>query len=226
MVDRRRLPDGLHAQAANCQTTRLIPSVPSSSSTTNGIVNATASTSCVLSCSTMQLVCHTSCARQSPSQQRLPGPRLGAERVQARAAIVASIGSSAVSGRPCRRRSPPRCDGNRACRCDRCGRVMCTSGGSPASRTRVRRSCMMLNASIITTPLPVRSLTAHGLYALRAPVALRRCWLSSSDRGRCGRPRGAACFRIWGNALAKSTCPWCLSASIRPGFSAARYPIK
>ena len=65
--------------------------------TTTGIVNATASTSCVLSCSTMQLVCHTGCARQSPSQQRLPGPRLGAERVQARAAIVASVGSSAVS---------------------------------------------------------------------------------------------------------------------------------
>ena len=30
-----------------------------------------------------------------------------------------------------------------------CG-VMCTSGGSPASRMRVSRSCMMLNASIMT----------------------------------------------------------------------------
>jgi hypothetical protein len=98
MVDRRRLPDGLQRPGGKLPDHLADPERPIVvQQTTTGIVNATASTSCVLSCSTMQLVCHTGCARQSPSQQRLPGPRLGAERVQARAAIVASIGSSAVS---------------------------------------------------------------------------------------------------------------------------------
>ena len=98
MVDRRRLPDGLQRPGGKLPDHLADPERPIVvQQTTTGIGNVTASTSCVLSCSTMQLVCHTGCARKSPSQQRLPGPRLGAERVQARAAIVASIGSSAVS---------------------------------------------------------------------------------------------------------------------------------
>ena len=118
---RRPLPDGLQRPGAKLPDHLADPQRPIVvQQTTTGIVNATASTSCVLNCSTTQLVCHTGCARQSPSQQRLPGPRLGAERVQARAAIVASIGSSAVSVAALPAAIAPRRDGNRASRCDRC----------------------------------------------------------------------------------------------------------
>jgi hypothetical protein len=56
-----------NAQAANCQTTCLVPGTPPSASATT-TSNATANTACLLNCSTTQLACQTNCARQSPSQ--------------------------------------------------------------------------------------------------------------------------------------------------------------
>jgi hypothetical protein len=56
-----------NAQAASCQTTCLVPgTAPSAAATATS--NATANTACLLNCSTLQLACQTSCARQSPSQ--------------------------------------------------------------------------------------------------------------------------------------------------------------
>ncbi len=64
---------GCNAQAANCQTSCLIPGAPSASpassaaSAASGGPNATASTTCLLACGSTRLTCQTSCARQSPS---------------------------------------------------------------------------------------------------------------------------------------------------------------
>lgn len=56
-----------NAQAANCQTTCLVPGTPPSAAATT-TSNATANTACLLNCTTTQLACQTNCARQSPSQ--------------------------------------------------------------------------------------------------------------------------------------------------------------
>jgi hypothetical protein len=55
-----------NSQAANCQTTCLIPgAVPTGAATTGG--NANQSTACQLNCTTQQISCQTFCARTSPS---------------------------------------------------------------------------------------------------------------------------------------------------------------
>jgi hypothetical protein len=62
---------GCNAQAANCQTTCLLPAPPQPPSTTVATpptLNSTATTTCVLTCSNTLLTCQTNCARQSPSQ--------------------------------------------------------------------------------------------------------------------------------------------------------------
>lgn len=56
-----------NAQAANCQTTCIVPgAAPTGAATTTG--NANVSTSCQLNCSTQQIACQSTCARSSPSQ--------------------------------------------------------------------------------------------------------------------------------------------------------------
>ncbi len=56
-----------NSQAANCQTTCVIPgSQPTGAATTGS--NANANTSCQLNCTTQQISCQTTCARTSPSQ--------------------------------------------------------------------------------------------------------------------------------------------------------------
>jgi hypothetical protein len=55
-----------NSQAATCQTTCLVPgTAPTGAATATG--NANLSTSCQLNCSTVQIACHTVCARTSPS---------------------------------------------------------------------------------------------------------------------------------------------------------------
>jgi hypothetical protein len=50
-----------NSQAANCQTTCIIPgSQPTGAATTGS--NANANTSCQLNCATQQISCQTSCA--------------------------------------------------------------------------------------------------------------------------------------------------------------------
>ena len=56
-----------NSQAANCQTTCLIPGTPPTGAATT-TSNATASTSCLLGCTTQQIACQTVCAQVSPSQ--------------------------------------------------------------------------------------------------------------------------------------------------------------
>lgn len=56
-----------NAQVADCRTACLVPGTPPSASATT-TSNATANTACLLNCSTAQLACQTSCARQSPLQ--------------------------------------------------------------------------------------------------------------------------------------------------------------
>jgi hypothetical protein len=57
-----------NAQAANCQTTCLIPpaQLPNAFSTVTQ-QNTTANTACTTACSTTRLACQTNCARMSPS---------------------------------------------------------------------------------------------------------------------------------------------------------------
>jgi hypothetical protein len=56
-----------NSQAANCQTTCLIPgSQPTGAATTGS--NANVNTSCQLNCTTQQISCQTACARTSPSR--------------------------------------------------------------------------------------------------------------------------------------------------------------
>jgi hypothetical protein len=60
-----------NSQAANCQTSCLIPAPPTpTTATPSGSItfNATASQACTTSCSSSQLACQTNCARLSPSQ--------------------------------------------------------------------------------------------------------------------------------------------------------------
>ena len=55
-----------NSQAANCQTTCVIPgAAPTGAATTGG--NANQSTSCQLNCTTQQISCQTLCGRTSPS---------------------------------------------------------------------------------------------------------------------------------------------------------------
>jgi hypothetical protein len=59
-----------NAQAANCQSTCLVPTpiplgTPQTTSTPNP--NNTANTTCLLTCTSTQIACQTTCARQSPS---------------------------------------------------------------------------------------------------------------------------------------------------------------
>jgi hypothetical protein len=56
-----------NSQAANCQTTCLVPGTPPTGAAT-ATSNATASTSCLLGCTTQQVACQTVCAQISPSQ--------------------------------------------------------------------------------------------------------------------------------------------------------------
>ncbi len=61
-----------NSQAANCQTTCVLPSTATGAAGTTtsaaGTPNATASVSCLSSCTSQQLACQTNCARTSPSQ--------------------------------------------------------------------------------------------------------------------------------------------------------------
>jgi hypothetical protein len=62
-----------NAQAANCQTTCLLPAnqlsqLPGTSNNLIPQTNATANTMCLSACTTTQLTCQTNCARLSPSQ--------------------------------------------------------------------------------------------------------------------------------------------------------------
>ena len=74
--------------------------------------------------------------------------------------------------------------------------LISTSGGSPASRARVMRSCMTLNASIITVGMPGRP---------RRPTNCRR-----SERSPLNRPRKP--FGVWrrrfGGCVVASSEPW------------------
>jgi len=56
-----------NSQAANCQTTCVIPGAQPTGAATTGS-NANVSTSCQLNCTTQQITCQTTCARNSPSQ--------------------------------------------------------------------------------------------------------------------------------------------------------------
>jgi hypothetical protein len=58
---------GCNATAATCQAACVVPGSPATGTATTGS-NATASTSCLMTCSTQQLNCQTNCARTSPSQ--------------------------------------------------------------------------------------------------------------------------------------------------------------
>jgi hypothetical protein len=57
-----------NSTAATCQAGCVVPgsSASGGGATTGG--NATASTACLMNCSTQQLNCQTNCARVSPSQ--------------------------------------------------------------------------------------------------------------------------------------------------------------
>ena len=55
-----------NSQAANCQTTCLIPGTPPTGAATTG-GNANQSTACQLNCTTQRISCQTLCARTSPS---------------------------------------------------------------------------------------------------------------------------------------------------------------
>jgi hypothetical protein len=65
-----------NAQAANCQTTCLLPAAQVSQLPSGGVnannaipqTNATANTICLSGCTTTRLTCQTNCARLSPSQ--------------------------------------------------------------------------------------------------------------------------------------------------------------
>ncbi len=62
-----------NSQAANCQTTCLIPAPPPTPGTTvtnalTGTTNTAVSTACLMTCGSTQISCQTTCARQSPSQ--------------------------------------------------------------------------------------------------------------------------------------------------------------
>ena len=63
---------------------------------------------------------------------------------------LADVFERALGGARRRPRSPPARGGNRTSRSWPSRGVIMTSGGSPASRARVMRSCMMLKASTIT----------------------------------------------------------------------------
>jgi|SRR5271155_632080 len=56
-----------NSQAANCQTTCLVPGTPPTGAAT-ATGNANLSTSCQLNCSSQQIACQTTCGRTSPSQ--------------------------------------------------------------------------------------------------------------------------------------------------------------
>jgi hypothetical protein len=56
-----------NSQAANCQTTCIIPGSQPTGAATAGS-NANVNTSCQLSCTTQQISCQTVCARTSPSR--------------------------------------------------------------------------------------------------------------------------------------------------------------
>jgi hypothetical protein len=56
-----------NAAAANCRTICVVPGTPPTAAATT-TSNATASTACLLSCSSTQIACHTSCGQQSPSR--------------------------------------------------------------------------------------------------------------------------------------------------------------
>lgn len=56
-----------NSQAANCQTTCVVPGTPPTNAATT-TSNANVSTSCQLNCTTQQIACQTSCAQTSPSQ--------------------------------------------------------------------------------------------------------------------------------------------------------------
>lgn len=58
---------GCNATAATCQAACVVPGSPPIGAATTGS-NATASASCLMTCSTQQLNCQTDCARTSPSQ--------------------------------------------------------------------------------------------------------------------------------------------------------------
>ena len=55
-----------NAQAAQCQTTCLVPGTPPTGAATTGS-NANQNTSCQLNCATQRISCQTNCARTSPS---------------------------------------------------------------------------------------------------------------------------------------------------------------
>jgi hypothetical protein len=55
-----------NSQAANCQTTCLIPGTAATGAATTG-GNANQSTACQLNCTTTQINCQTLCGRTSPS---------------------------------------------------------------------------------------------------------------------------------------------------------------
>jgi hypothetical protein len=60
-----------NAQAANCQTTCLIPTAQLPNALSNSVTppqNTLANTACISACSTTQLACQTNCARLSPTQ--------------------------------------------------------------------------------------------------------------------------------------------------------------
>ncbi len=58
-----------NSQAANCQTACLIPTTPTTGTTSAATTNnPNQNASCQLTCTTQQLSCQTNCARASPSQ--------------------------------------------------------------------------------------------------------------------------------------------------------------
>jgi len=61
-----------NAQAANCQTTCLVPTAQLPNALSSNSVappqNTLANTTCISACTTTQLACQTNCARLSPSQ--------------------------------------------------------------------------------------------------------------------------------------------------------------
>src|SRR5947207_12903269 len=50
-----------NSQAANCQTSCVIPASPTTASTGTGTLNATSRTACVMGCTSSQLACQTNC---------------------------------------------------------------------------------------------------------------------------------------------------------------------
>ena len=128
--------------------------------------------------------------RRKPASSLRAGDRPGCEQ---RGDRLADRVERFFGGLGADRRSPRRRGGNRTSRCAPSRGLIRTSGGSPASRARVMRSCMMLNARPSRSECPGRPRRAEELASQRALAA--------------EHPRAGRCLRRLDGGSSLSSAP-------------------